>query len=317
MIHYELASIVVEAKLILTTDEANPPTGWGVRDPDVAAYLLSESFTEGDGDENGFGTEKGVTYKCATDTDIANPSTDCESTPWNGGSASTAARTALAVEIRFEDGVSVVEWDVTGDVQAALADGATEIGWLLKKKAEGRSGQIVYYSKDYSPALGYSPRLVIEFASNVAPVSAQRQTVMALGDLQDIVESNPNTPLADKIEDARAKVEAAFDELAKAPPDNQAAIGNIEGAVGDLEAAVDAGLLDAVTGTQLMDDLSAIARLLAASALEEVAYGGDPGVLDDAQAALADGDALRTDGAFKDAVGKYKDALAKAESLRY
>ena len=106
-----------------------------------------------------------------------------------------------------------------------------------------------------------------------------------------------------------------LEELAKTPPDNQAAVGNIEGAVGDLEAVVDDGLLDAVTGTQLMDELAGIARLLAVSALEEAtAQGGDPGVLNDAQQALDEGDALRASEAFKDAVNKYKDALAKAES---
>ena len=90
---------------------------------------------------------------------------------------------------------------------------------------------------------------------------------------------------------------------------------NIEGAVGDLEAAVgldptvDSDLID------LMDELAGIAQQLATEALDEaIAQGGDPGDINDAQQALADGDALRASGAFKDAVNKYKDALAKAES---
>jgi YVTN family beta-propeller protein len=137
-----------------------------------------------------------------------------------------------------------------------------------------------------------------------------------IADLQDIVESNPGTPLADKVEDAQAKLETALDELTKTPPDNQAAVGNIEDAVGDLEAAVDDGLLDEAQGTQLMNELAGIARLLAVSSLEEaIALGGDPDVINDAQQALDDGDALRASEAFKDAVNKYKDALSIAKSV--
>ncbi len=47
---------------------------------------------------------------------------------------------------------------------------------------------------------------------------------------------------------------------------------------------------------------------------EALVQDGDPIIIDDAEQALADGDALRDLGAFKDAVNKYKDALAKAES---
>jgi len=86
--------------------------------------------------------------------------------------------------------------------------------------------------------------------------------------LEDIVLDNPDTPLADKVEDALAKAQTALDELTKAPPDNQAAVGNIEGAVGDLEAAVSDGLLDPMQGTQLMDEFTRIARQLAVNALE-------------------------------------------------
>ena len=91
-------------------------------------------------------------------------------------------------------------------------------------------------------------------------------------------------------------------------------MGAIEGAVGDLEAAVQDGLLDAAQGEQLMEDLAAAARKLAANALDEaVAQGGDPAKIIEAQQAFVQGDGLRASGAFKDAVNKYKDALAKAE----
>ena len=69
--------------------------------------------------------------------------------------------------------------------------------------------------------------------------------------LQDIVENNPGTPLADKVGNAAASLQTAAEELDKTPPDGQAAVGNIEGAVGDVQAAVDDGLLDATQGSQI------------------------------------------------------------------
>lgn len=172
-----------------------------------------------------------------------------------------------------------------------------------------------------------SQRMIVFGGSDVNHASSNRVWVLVLvqtvaeqiqgvvGDLQDIIGNNPGTPLADKVEDAKAKARVALAELNKTPPDNQAAVGNIEGAVGDLEAAVKDGLLDPTQGTQLMDQFAAIARQFAVDALNQaIAQGGDPTKISEAQQALADGDALKASGTFKDAVNKYKDALAKAES---
>ena len=100
--------------------------------------------------------------------------------------------------------------------------------------------------------------------------------------LEQIVLDNSGTPLADKVEDALANAQTALDELTKTPPDNQAALGNIEGAVGDLEAAVKDGLLDPVEGTQLMDEFTAIARQLVVEALNQaIASNGDQDEIND------------------------------------
>ena len=137
----------------------------------------------------------------------------------------------------------------------------------------------------------------------------------AIDALQDIIDGNPGTPLADKLEDALDKLQTALDEFDKDPPDNQAAIGNIEGAVGDIEAAVNDGLMELGQGTELLDQLAMIARQIAVDALEAaLAEGGEADEIADAQEALAEGGALKSLGAFKGAVNKYKDALAKAES---
>jgi hypothetical protein len=127
--------------------------------------------------------------------------------------------------------------------------------------------------------------------------------------------ANPSAQLADKLEDVAAKLKTAESELGKTPPDNQAALGAIEGAVGDLEAAVKDGVLDAAMGTNLMSGLTAAAHQLAARATEQAkARGGNASAITDANTALAEGDNLRASSKYKDAVAKYRAALAKAES---
>ena len=136
-----------------------------------------------------------------------------------------------------------------------------------------------------------------------------------LNELQKLVNDNQGTPLADKLEDVKAKLQTALVELKKTTADNQAAAGNIEGVVGDLQAVVDAGLLDSIKGGNLMNQLTSASRLLATQAINQgIAESCDPVVINDAQQALAEGDALASSAAFKDAVAKYKDALAKAGS---
>ncbi len=140
------------------------------------------------------------------------------------------------------------------------------------------------------------------------PAAAVEATIAEIREIVD-----PGTQLADKLEDVIAKLEAAFADFFKTPPDNQAALGRIEGAVGDLEAAANDGL-DSDEGAQLMDELAGIARQMAVNARNEaMARAGDPSAIADAQQYLDDGDALRASDAFKDAIAKYKDALAKAE----
>jgi tetratricopeptide (TPR) repeat protein len=133
-------------------------------------------------------------------------------------------------------------------------------------------------------------------------------------ELEKIIEDNPDTPLADKMEDTQDKLNKAVEELEKSPPDNQAALGNMEGAVGDIQAAVDDGLLDPGEGNSLMDRLAAVARQMAVEAIEEaIEQDGDPDEIAEAQQLLTEADVLRDSGQYKDAIAKYKDALAKAE----
>ena len=162
-----------------------------------------------------------------------------------------------------------------------------------------------------------------------APAQAQlfeddrplREIDRALFELEDTIHRSCDPDHADKAEDAMAKLENAGRELAKHPPDDQAAAGSLEGAIGDLEASVRDKCFDPATGIGVMDDLAEISRQLATSTLD-AAYGyrGKRDEIHDAQDALARGDALRASGrrgnlgAFKQAANKYKDALSKAES---
>jgi probable HAF family extracellular repeat protein len=147
------------------------------------------------------------------------------------------------------------------------------------------------------------------------PATPEEQIQGVIDDIDTVVQENPDSPAADKLEDVNAKLETALAELEKDPPDNQAALGNVEGAVGDLEAAVKDGFLDAAGGSDLMDRLAEAARDLAVGAVDDAKdRAGDQEVIDEAEGYLAEGDDLRDLGYFKDAVAKYKDALAKAES---
>ena len=141
-----------------------------------------------------------------------------------------------------------------------------------------------------------------------------------IDELQAIIDAEVGTPLADKLGDAVASLETASEELNKEPPDSQAAVGNIEGAVGSICDAVSDEGLDPVEGAALMDNLAGIARQLAVDAIDEaIAVGGDAGEIQEAMDFLAEADSLRELATaemcelFRIAISAYKDALAKAE----
>ena len=76
----------------------------------------------------------------------------------------------------------------------------------------------------------------------------------------DLVKSHFNTPIADKAEDLRDKLQAAVKELSKSPPDYGAAKGNIKGAEGDLNAMIKDGLIDPAKGSALKKVLRDLAK---------------------------------------------------------
>lgn len=158
-------------------------------------------------------------------------------------------------------------------------------------------------------------------ASAFADVGALRGIDRVRYELEDAIVRGCDRELADKAEDAVGKLEAAGHELDERPADEQAAAGNLEGAIGDLEAAVKDTCFDAPTGIALMDELAAISRRLATRNLQQaLRYGGKRDEVRAARQSLARGDTLRAAGrrgrltAFKQAAAEYRAALSKAES---
>jgi hypothetical protein len=135
---------VTSATLILTIVEN--ADNWGQNNNrTVSAHPLLVDFTEGNGKnaevprtEVTRGSGPGVTWACATDSEITNPRADC-TLRWNGGMFGPA--TALPV-VHTNGQHGEVEWDVTADVQT----GATR--WVIKKTNEGQSGRVAYSSKE-------------------------------------------------------------------------------------------------------------------------------------------------------------------------
>ncbi len=135
-----------------------------------------------------------------------------------------------------------------------------------------------------------------------------------VGLVRDIVTGNPDTQLADKVEDALGSLEVSFAELAKSPPDRLAALGKFEGAVGDLKAAVDDDSLPAGYGSGLVNRITGVARFQARTVIDANACGAQkPKDLSDAKKKLAEGDQERAKGKYKEACAKYKEAVDKAE----
>jgi len=125
---------------------------------------LLQDWTEGNGFVSGNptptrGTGSGVTWTCATDTNITNTGTNCASgETWDMIDTSfwpfNATPTATTIITKNQTGT--VSFDVTSDVQSFI-NGTLNDGWLLKLDNEAVSGKVEVGSKESSS----SPLLVI------------------------------------------------------------------------------------------------------------------------------------------------------------
>jgi hypothetical protein len=152
-------SSVTKATLVLTV--AKNFGNWGSAGGLVEVHPLLEDFTEGNGKILGLplaqqtrGTGDGVTWACATDTNIANLKTDC-SPSWKGGSFGPATDSVLHTNATTGE----VSFDVTADVVAG------DSAWLIKKAEENTPGRANYYSREGAATAGkpeFAPKLVLE-----------------------------------------------------------------------------------------------------------------------------------------------------------
>jgi len=135
------------------------------------------------------------------------------------------------------------------------------------------------------------------------------------GLVAQLVNQNPGTPLADKVEDALASIENGFAELALSPPDREQAVAYFESASGDLQAAVKDGLLPAGYGNGLLNRIAGLSRHQTTSAIgDNACFGKNKPKLVEAKAYLAQGDTHRAAGRYKDANSKYRVAIAAAKA---
>ncbi len=149
---------------------AEAASGWGPDGRHVSVHRLAVPFTEGNGKwldlTSGIrdrGNGPGVTWSCATDSEIGNSAANC-ATQWNGGS--TAAGTASASVLHTVGQTGAVEWDVTADVLQALSEGAPSVQWLIRRAIESQTGHAAYHSVEGAAARGdadLAPTLTIEF----------------------------------------------------------------------------------------------------------------------------------------------------------
>jgi hypothetical protein len=207
----------------------------------------------------------------------------------------------------------------------ARTEGPAGAGQPAKDEAPTRSAQPERNDSapgdDSSPAEPTSPPAVIApppplpsaERTNLPPAQAP-EAKSARAMLRALVRDNPGTPLASKVEDALDKLDKADVELAKTPPDLSAALNNIEDAVGDVEAAVEQGLLAATRGNTIMLLLAEEARSLAQTAIvEAIKRSGEVSEIIEAEERLREGDEHLAADEYKRAVGRYRDALSKAE----
>jgi tetratricopeptide (TPR) repeat protein len=150
-------------------------------------------------------------------------------------------------------------------------------------------------------------------AHAVSGQTARAGTVVDVIDEMERLAWRAESPV-DKLEDAAADVRTALEELDKRPPDRQAALGNLEGAVGDLEAATDDRLIARGNGAWMMERLTQFARSIASQAVQTAwVQGGDEEKVHNAARLLSRGDRLWAAGSYKDAIASFKSALAEAE----
>ncbi len=135
--------------------------------------------------------------------------------------------------------------------------------------------------------------------------------------IKAVTDANPGSE--PNLDNARNTLKTAKDEVKANPPDTIAGFGNMEGAAGDISAAIDVPELNQSVGIELLNFLTSIAHDTAQDTIDwATAGGGNPTDITTANTHMATGDTHRTVGLggdhikFKDAIASYKNAVSKA-----
>jgi len=167
LVQFDLSGISTAGlqSAILVLNIAENSNNWGSIGRLVDVHPLLEDWIEGNGNNavvvsgapSFRGSGEGVTWRCASDSDISNQQADCAS-PWDGG----AFASATAAGVLHTNGLlGEVSWDVTEDVMAGA-----NFGWLVKKREEGQPGQVRYFSREGAARVGdvsLAPRLILVY----------------------------------------------------------------------------------------------------------------------------------------------------------
>lgn len=102
------------------------------------------------------GTGAGVTWKCATDSNIANKRRDCQAR-WEGASVNSTPTDAITVTNSTR---GLIDFDVTADVKRIVESNASNFGWLARKRDQDKKGGIWIASRE---ARANQPQLKISF----------------------------------------------------------------------------------------------------------------------------------------------------------
>jgi hypothetical protein len=158
------SAMIQEVKLALTL--AEPATQWGSTGRNVSVHRLLGEFGEGDGkkfevpnSEKTSGSGPGATWNCAIDSEISNTAADC-STTWAGGD--TLLGGLSGVRLHTVNMTGAIEWNVTADVLDALAEGETEVRFVVMREIETAGGHAEYHSREGAELAGdpsLAPRL--------------------------------------------------------------------------------------------------------------------------------------------------------------
>ncbi len=126
---------------------------------------MFQDWSEGNGYVNGNpnpdrGTDSGVTWKCASDSNISNNTKDCTSSnTWDMTNAEnypfSSSPTATTIITNHESGT--VSLDVTADIKNFLNGTNQNYGWILKRTNESTTGNVDFGSKEN----GNGPVLII------------------------------------------------------------------------------------------------------------------------------------------------------------